>query len=171
MLACASVREATGCCLRSALDGALEHVRTGALRRRAADEHDEFFLGLVHDLEHRAGLDVHESADGNLVPLRRVAKVHCQRSAQRDESLILNAFGVARPNRTRLVADQVRARVPQANEFGERGAKAPREALVLLPLELLGVDDPERHRKMNDAEARGIPNAGECRCGWQARRG
>jgi len=75
------------------------------------------------------------------VPFGRVAEVHRQRSAQRDEGLILRALCVARADRARLVADQVRAGAPQAGELGERGAKAPRETLVLLPLELLGADD------------------------------
>ena len=48
---------------------------------------------------------LHEPADGHLVPLGRVAEVHRQRSAQRDEGLILDALGVARPDSAWLVAD------------------------------------------------------------------
>src|SRR5262249_349265 len=127
------------------LDGALEHVSTGALGRRAADEHHELLIGLVYDLQHRPGIDVHEPADRNLMPFGRIAEVHRQRSAQRDEGLILRALCMARADRARLVPDQVRAGVPQPDELGERGARAPRETLVLLPLELLGADDPEPH--------------------------
>jgi hypothetical protein len=104
---------------------------------------------------------MHESADGHLVPLGRVAKVHRQRSAQWGEGLILDALGVARPDSAWLVADQVRMRVPQASELGERGAKAPREVLVLLPLELFGLDDAESHTDLNDGVARAIPTTAE----------
>ena len=71
--------------------------------------------------------------------------------------LILDALGVPRPDRARLVADQVRTRMPQASELGERGAKAPWEVLVLLPLELFGLDDAESHTGLNDGVARAIP--------------
>jgi hypothetical protein len=110
---------------------------------------------------HRAGLDMHDPTDGNLVPFRRVAKVHRQHPAQRDERLILDALGVARPDRARLVADPVRAVMPQAGELRERGAKPPPEAFVLLPLELLGRDDAERHRGTNDTVRRSIPTRAE----------
>jgi hypothetical protein len=60
---------------------------------------------------------VHEPTDWNLVPLRRLAHVHRQGPAQRDERLILHALGVARSDRARLMANQVRAGVPQISEF------------------------------------------------------
>ena len=131
------------------LDGALENVGTGALGRRAIDEDDHFLVRLIDDLEHRAGLNVHESADGYVVPLGRLAEVHGQRPAQRNEGLILDAFGVPRPRRARLVADQVRSRVPQSGELGERGTEAPRIVVVLIPLELFGRDDAECHGSCN----------------------
>ena len=66
--------------------------------RNLAGELSTAGLGFVDDLEHRTRLDMHESADGHLVPLGRVAKVHRPRSAQWGEGLILDALGVARPD-------------------------------------------------------------------------
>jgi len=88
---------------------------------------------------------VDDPADGHLVPFRRIAEVHRQRSAKRDERLVLHELRVSRADRAGLVADEVGTGVPQSRELDERGPEASAVALVLLPLELFRSDDPIRH--------------------------
>ena len=79
------------------------------------------------------------------MPFGRVSEIQGERPANRDERLVLRPFEVPRADRAGRVADQVRTRVAQAGEVGERGPKAPGVVRVLVPVEVVGSYDVEAH--------------------------
>src|SRR5437016_4893763 len=58
----------------------IENLGTFALGRRAVGIQDELLIAVVYRLQRRPRLNVDESAKGDILPLRRFAEVHRQRS-------------------------------------------------------------------------------------------
>src|SRR5207253_8236025 len=82
-----------------------------------------------------------------------------QGAAHRDEGLVLDRLDVPRAGDAGLVTNEVRTRVTQPGTFGQRGAMTSREALVLLPLELLRYEHMERHTGSNDRAPATFPGS------------
>lgn len=74
-------------------------------------------------------------------------------------NVFLRALDVPRADRARGLSDQVRACVTQARAIGEAGAEAPGIARVLVPLEVVRLDDVEGHGASNDQATVCIPSA------------
>src|SRR5215207_933769 len=113
-----------------ASDGRVENLAALELGRRAVNEDEELFVGLVDALERRAGLDVDDASLADLVAFRRIAEVHRQRAADDHERLLLDGLSVAASFRAGLVApkgSRESARGPRARSARRRGA-GPRRA-------------------------------------------
>jgi hypothetical protein len=61
------------------LDGRIEKLSAARLRRRAIRVHNDLFVPMVRRLQHRARLDVDDSAGRDIHALRWVAEIHRQR--------------------------------------------------------------------------------------------
>ena len=89
------------------------------LRRSAVDVEEELLRPFVYDLERRFGLDVDETALGDLLALRGIAEVHRQCASDDDERLLLDRVQVPSALRPGLVAPEVRTGVFEAGWVGD----------------------------------------------------
>ena len=85
-----------------------------ALGRRAVRIDEEILVSVICRLEQCPGLDVHEAAGGHVLPLRRLAEVHRQRSGEDEERLFLERVPVTASPGAGLVAPDVRAGMDEA---------------------------------------------------------
>ena len=118
-----------------------EHVGAFLHGRRAVDEHDDLFVGLVSHLQRRHRLDRDDAARPEIDALGRIPEEHRERAGDDDEYFFLRVILMAASGRMGRIAPEPSPRLLQRNRGREVSRPSRLLALERRPFGVLEIVD------------------------------